>query len=86
MMKKPNSNIVVTAGKLERCQQGRAKIETECNWPELRWDERNLISQLAQEKLHNPRIFRLYFFVKFERQEFSSEPTYFSIWGTQYYL
>jgi hypothetical protein len=87
MTKKPNSTrLIITSGKVEKYQEGKAKVEIERNWPELRWDERNLILQLAQKKLDNPRIFRLHFFVKFEREELSSEPKYFAIWGTQYYL
>jgi hypothetical protein len=78
--------LIRTWGKVERYRGGKAKIEIDCFWPELRQDERNLVLQLAHKQLDNPRVYRLRFLVEFEREEFSSEPKYFAICGTRYYL
>ena len=87
MTKKPNSTrLIRTSGKVEKWQSGEAKIEIERNWLELRWDEQNLVLQLAHKKLDNPRVYRLHFLVEFEREELISMPKYLAICRTQYYL
>jgi hypothetical protein len=87
MTKKPNpTRLIRTSGKVEKCQGGEAKIEIYCCWPDLRQDERNLVFQLAQKELDNPRVYRLHFWVEFEQDELSSEPKSFAISGKQYYL
>jgi hypothetical protein len=87
MTKKPNSTrLIRTSGKIERYQEEEAKIEIDYFWPELRQDERNLVLQLAHKQLDNLRVYRLHFLVEFEREELGSEPKYFAICGTRYYL
>lgn len=87
MTKKPNpTRLIRTSGKVEKCQGGKAKIEMDYYWPELRWDEQNMVLQLAHKELDNPRVYRLHFLVEFEREELISMPKYFALCGTQYYL
>jgi hypothetical protein len=86
--------LIRTWGTIEKCPGEKAKIQIERgfpqlrlrDWPELRQGEQMWVLQLAHKKLDDPRVYRVYFLVEFERDEPISMPKRFAIYRTQYYL